>query len=124
MSESEKAITVLYDAECPLCLRLAQYTQRHTGPNVSCQSWQEFRRLPIANDQYGISADTPVSDLRLLVDGTLTEGDDAWQVLLALHPTLSSLSWLARKLGLEQQTARSLNRTGHLLRSLCPSCMR
>ncbi|SCA62758.1 hypothetical protein SCG7086_AD_00210 [Chlamydiales bacterium SCGC AG-110-P3] len=124
MSETNQPITVLYDAECPLCTRLAQYAQHHTGSGIAYSTWQEFRTSAEAVDSFNITANTSANELCIVAGDTMLQGSEAWLLLLKLHPSLHSFAWIASKLGLQGQAARSLNRVGHLLKKLCSTCPR
>ena len=43
-------------------------------------------------------------------------GTQAWSAILRQHPNFASLSWLAKRLNIEEQTARSLQHAGRGLR--------
>jgi hypothetical protein len=117
---------VLFDEDCALCRQLAAQAGRRTAPGTAFRGWQSFtssvesrERLPEA------SRGLPASELRVLCDdGGLLEGVDAWAYLVAQHPDLRGLDWLARRLGLVREAAAALRGAGALLRALCPRCPR
>lgn len=117
---------VLFDEDCALCRQLAAHAGRRAAPGTSFRGWQSFassaegrHRLPEA------SRSLPATELRVLCDeGGLLEGVDAWAYLVAQHPDLRGLDWLARRLGLVREAAAALRGAGSLLRSLCPRCPR
>ena len=62
--------------------------------------------------------------LKITIDEHSYYEVDAWQKIIELHPSLSNLSWLARKVNLEQETANTFHNAGHQLRRFCRSCKR
>lgn len=114
---------VLYDEDCPLCRRLAGFMQRYSSQELSFFSWQSFCTSDLAKTLLSAEQrDLPPTQLRAFYKGKLVEGESAWALLIQLHPGLSSLSWIAQKLGLEMQTARALQKGGSFLRRFCPGC--
>lgn len=120
---------VLFDAACPPCRSLAAWGAARGGPSgPRFLPWQEFAPSPAAArllspEQQRLPADR----LRVLAGATLLEGAAAWTHLVAEHPSLSSLGWLARSLGLaapEAAAGRLLMRSGDLVRRLCLRCPR
>lgn len=117
--------TLLFDADCPLCRNLAELSVRRVGPALHAVSWQTFclsadavAQLPAA------TRDRPADQLRVWTGQELVEGEGAWAFLLAQHPDLSALQWLAARLGLSAEVGRALMRSGALLRRLCRRCGR
>lgn len=113
---------VLFDQHCSLCKNLAHLAAKRSGDKLEFMSWQEF-----------YAGDTPAnfpkehltevaSELRVWTGTDLHEGSKAWQFLLDTYPDLKGLSWVAQKLGLHKQTARAIQRVGHILRSGCSRC--
>jgi predicted DCC family thiol-disulfide oxidoreductase YuxK len=112
---------LLYDADCPLCLRLAAFVTRRSG--LKTAAWQDFCQTPegvaaFSEDQRRAPADR----LRLLTDEALFEGEDAWAYLIANWRDLKALDWLAAQMGLRQPLARGAAKAGYTLRRLCTRC--
>ena len=110
---------VLYDHECGLCRSLAALMQRRCV-QLAFHSWQDYRgrlsgKVPAAGEE-------ACAALQVWDGERLHLGPEAWQRLLAQHPDLAGLSWLAAKLGLTAQVARSLDALGTTARWLCRSC--
>lgn len=115
--------TVLFDEACPLCQSLAALAARRAGPELAFASWQRFRSTTVAQAALGPAClDLPADTLRVFTGQTLYEGEDAWAYLLAKHPDLHALNWLADRLNLARGTARGLNGVGHLVRRFCRRC--
>lgn len=117
------ASTVLFDADCALCRSLAELAGRRANGAVAFRSWQDFQVSSEARER--LDEDElakPADKLRVLVGATMLEGERAWAHLLATHPDLGGLSWLAERLGLEHGASRTLAKTGDLLRRLCWRC--
>ena len=104
--------TVLYDAECSLCKMLAELCMKKAGDLNYLAQVPSFE-----------TRGEPMLQIRL-DSGSILSGPEAWGWLLANHPQLASLGWLAEKLGIARQTATLLGRSGKLLRRLCFSCGR
>lgn len=114
---------VLFDEDCPPCRLLAELAGRRAGKAARFLSWQAAQKNPtvagdLPTDLLGSAADK----LRVWADGAMLESEDAWAWLLAQHPDLAALGWLADKLGLRRQSATVFDRTGQMLRRLCPRC--
>ena len=114
-------VVVLFDAECPPCSTLAALLARRAGSGLEFRAWQEF-----APEHPGLSAAeraAPADTLRLWTGHELLSGDAAWERLVAFHPDMAALDWMAAELGLRKPLARGLSKAGGLLRRLCPSCV-
>ncbi len=116
MDISNKSI-IVYDGECDLCTTLAKFMQRH-APNLVFQTFTDFQATKQSID--------PMlkSSLGVYREGSYLHGTEAWQWMLAEHPDLQGLNWLAGKLGLTKTVSRSLEILGHTARRLCLSCRR
>jgi hypothetical protein len=108
--------TVLFDDSCALCRTLATWVATRSGgaaSGLTFKSWQSH---------YG--DDTTPGVLRVLTaDGEL-DGPAAWEFLLRQVPDLSSLNWLAQRLGISAGVARALDSAGHFSRRFCRTCGR
>jgi len=114
---------VLFDADCKLCISLADHARRRADGGLRFESWQDFHlaaegdaRLPSA------SKTMPADRLRVLDGATLLEGEAAWSFLLANYRDLGGLNWLAAKVGLHPQLARVAASTGEWARRWCRRC--
>ena len=103
-------IVILFDANCSLCRSLATFMAAR-----SPRSWQ-FKEQD--------STKAATTSLGATVDGISYTGPDAWQIIIEQHPQFSSLSWLANKLGLINETAKTAEKIGSGLRLFCKSCRR
>jgi hypothetical protein len=117
---------VLFDDDCPMCRSLAELVVKRAPAAFSAVAWQEFRASALAAERVGPDAAAlPADTLRVLTPSALLTGLDAWSHLLERHPDLAPLGWLAAQLGVTTPAARTLARSGALLRSLlCRACPR
>ena len=115
--------TVLFDRDCGLCRSLAAFAEQRTGGKFRFLAWQEFQDTSEAEAQLGPEFRTmPADRLRVLTSTGLLEGEGAWGFLLESHGDLAALNWLAAKLGLSRVAARVMERSGGVLRRICPKC--
>lgn len=127
-TSSRSLDTVLYDADCPPCCLFAQFATKSLGGQINFLPWQSLQTAaPGALPAHLAAIDSgtrlkPADRLRALVDGDLLEGEAAWTALVERYTQLTSLGWLAEKMGLTRQAARALDRSGDLLRRLCRRC--
>lgn len=113
-------LRVIYDDNCALCRSLAAFGRQRAGSSLTFVSWTEFRASPEAQWFRDLPADP---ESVLLWDGLqLAAGPEAWETLLAYHPDLRPLGWLAERLGLARPVARVLNVSSTLLRRFCSGC--
>lgn len=103
--------TVLFDDNCTLCRTLATWVATRSGDAMTFKSWQSH---------YG--DDSAPAVLRVLTGSGELDGPAAWEFLLQQVPDLSSLNWLAQRLGISTGVARALNSAGQFSRRLCRSC--
>ena len=130
--------TLLFDGACPLCKSLAELVAARAPGKVLIQSWQEcphtFSHTMNSSgretgEQGEPSALSPLKQQRpnsigVLTNNQLYTGADAWEILLEELPDLRFLNWLAIKLGISRQVAKSLALGGHAARRLCLRCPR
>ena len=117
------SVVVLYDGDCPLCRSLAAWVSRRSDPSLILLPWSNTIALPpwaVVPPEW--RQQPRLSHLRLIAADGAFEGQAAWERLLRHDPGLSSLSWLAARLGLVPQLARGLERTGTVLRRFCRRC--
>lgn len=118
-------IIVFFDENCPLCRQLAAFVQRRALPGMRFCGWQSVAQNAEGREQMpDINWTLPANELRVWYPGGLLEGTAAWAFLIAQHPDLSALDWLARRLGLVNEAAQLLRGAAGLLRALCPRCPR
>ena len=108
MEESHHHI-LLYDADCPLCCQLAVWAERRAPGKILRRPLQD-----VGGDAVKLGVKRP--------NGELVFGREAWRVLLEQHPDFKGLRWIGRKLGLEDQLAEGLQRTGSFIRRVCWRC--
>jgi len=109
---SKPSLTVLYDAECPLCCRLAEHGRRLNAEGLQFIAWQDHTE----------NAKGRPPELCVVTGEKKLVGVDAWEMLIKHHPSLGGLSWAAQKLGLTRSAARVLRSTGKFVRRFCRSC--
>ncbi len=116
-------LKILYDADCSLCNRLAQYVYRHAPDACSIEAWQDFQQSFQAKQVLPAELlERPANQLRVIYENTLYEGEDAWQYILKYYPSLQTVSWLAQRLGLESQTAHLFEKSSQFVRKFCWKC--
>jgi len=117
------AARILYDAECPFCLMMAELVSRREE-SLSFESWQAFILCSEACNYLSPEVlAMPADKVRVFDENKrLIEGTKAWSYLLENYDDLKSLNWLAERLGLKQAVAQSMERSGRALRRLCFSC--
>ncbi|MCX6127308.1 MAG: hypothetical protein NTV34_21515 [Proteobacteria bacterium] len=103
---------VLFDPECSVCRNFAHFIGKLTPP-----------------DQIIFAPSSDTNPKELVVTFKDNEGSDdwlsgisAWEWLLAHHPTLSGLGWMAEKLFIKRPAAVALSSGAQLLRRLCGRC--
>ena len=97
--------TVHFDRNCELCTLLANLMQRG-----------------VSTDEMAFIPSDGASELLVVTGEQTYVGQDAWTWILKHHPNLSSLQWLAAKLGLTQNVSHVMARGAHMLKSLCRNC--
>lgn len=108
----EPGAVVFYDENCPLCQDLAQLMGKLASAKVL-----RFEPAGIEGVQ---SLTVEVTDASGHITGLV--GPDAWKWLLAHHPALAPLQWLAAKLGLTDPAANAVMNGADLLRRFCRRC--
>lgn len=116
---------VLFDSDCPPCVQLARWAEKRAAGNLTFAAWDDFRGSAEGAARLEKNVRLQAADrLRVLTDSALLEGDAAWRYLVAAHPSLKSLDWLAAKLGLSPLAAKALRTAGEVVRRFCASCPR
>lgn len=103
---------VRYDSRCALCSMLADFSQR---------KMQGVEGVIFAPSQ---EQNPDQLHVELQVEGVKTTlaGPQAWSWLLAQHPSLRELQWIASKIGLTAQAGRVLHYGTGWLRKFCLRC--
>lgn len=114
---------VLFDGACALCRSLAEWGRGRASEVLEFVSWQDFREGAEAASLLGPQVvDQPADTLRVLRDGRLLAGEDAWAVIIEAHPDLRSFQWVAERLGLVKAAAKAMMAGGHVARRFCRPC--
>lgn len=112
---------LLYDGRCSLCTSLAGFVHKRTKGEILIKSWQEFSQSK--NHAFQHLKNQEADKLRIFKDNSILEGRAAWKYLLNTYSDLASISWIAKRLGIEEQTSAFLEKGGHTLRRLwCRNC--
>ncbi len=120
---SPEPLLVLFDNDCALCRRMAAHAMGHAPRYFQFVAWQEYAKMAAAQTRFSREVlEAPPSKLRVLRGDTVLEDAAAWEVILEHYPAFSTLSWMAKKMGLTQTTAHAFHRTSRVLRRLCWRC--
>ncbi len=114
-------LTVVFDDKCSLCSLLAEYLKKKGSPSFEILKYTDF----LISHQQNLAAEPrPLKpeNLGLIKEGRVYWGAEAWENIILSHPTLSSLSWLAQKIGVIKVTATMINSGSHIIRRLCFRC--
>ena len=93
--ENSTKISVLYNADCPVCNFEIQHYARYAGQAGLPIQFDDLNSD--AREQWGLDADSAAKRLYVLHKGTLTSGIPAFRVLWAQMPRYR---WLALIVGL------------------------
>ena len=108
-----QAAIVRYDGACSLCKTLAEFMGRKVPP-------ESMIFLPSEKE-------TPEKlEVEIWDDGqkVTLAGEYAWDWILAHHPYLDEIHWIAEKMGIHTQTSRYMMQGAELLRRFCFRCRR
>ena len=123
MSDSAEPLLVLYDQDCGLCRRLAEYGHARSGDALHFDPWQDFVTTPAAEALFpSEEREGPPRHLRALRGNTVLQDQEAWEAILAAYPPFESLTWIAKRLGLLGAVSRVTYYGGTWARSACKSC--
>lgn len=116
-------LTVLYDASCGLCRRLAEYGRTRSENTLHFIAWQDFAEAPQAAQWFSESElQAPPRHLRVLREESLLEDAAAWEAILAAYPPFETFSWMAERLGLLGTVSKVTYYGGTWLRGRCGTC--
>lgn len=110
--ELHASATVFFDGNCRLCRDLAHFMGRLADLDLlqfkpSLESDPQSIKVEVKDEQGRTST---------------LQGRDAWQWLIANHPSIRPLHWIAVKLGLASSTATAVQVGAGVLRRLCFRC--
>jgi len=116
-------LRVLYDDECGLCRRLAEYGRLRSEGHLAFIAWQEFAET----DEAGLYFDEterngPARHLRTLRDGVVLSDQDAWAAILAAYPPFEKFGWMVERLGLMGSVSHATYHGAQWLRGRCSTC--
>jgi predicted DCC family thiol-disulfide oxidoreductase YuxK len=121
--EASGPLRVLYDEECGLCRRLAEYGRTRSEGRLDFVSWQQFAVTDEAG-QYFSDAEraAPPAHLRTLREGEIHEDDAAWALILAAYPPFERFAWMVERLGMMGPVSRATYHGAQWLRQRCGPC--
>ena len=123
MKGAPEPLTVLYDASCALCRRLAEYGRTRSEGVLLFVPWQEFVQQAEAKTLFSEDERAaPPRHLRTLQGAELLEDAAAWAAILAAYPPFQSFSWIAERLGLMGSVSRATYYGTQWLRGRCDTC--
>ncbi len=123
MDTPEEPLTVLFDASCGLCARLAEYGGKRADGQLQFVPWQEYAQSDAARAAFTVEElEGPPRHLRTVHQGEILEDADAWAAILAAYPPFESLSWIAERLGFMGAVSKATYYGGQWLRGQCGDC--
>ena len=123
MSDGTQPLTVIHDASCGLCVRLAEYGSLRSGGALEFIPWQEFAKSPEAGAHFTEEERTAAPrQLRVLSQGDILDDAEAWEAILVAYPPFESLTWIAERLGFMGAVSRVTMYGGQWLRGHCGAC--
>lgn len=113
----EKILVIVFDETCWFCRTLSYLVVRHAPKKVRAIPWTRFRT------EYSKESLPATPKELAVVDNTGAYfGCEAWNLLVKTVPTLNTLDWLARKIGVSKGLAPVMQKQGHRIRKLCFRC--
>ena len=117
-----KKIKIIYDENCSLCKWIGGLARKKAGVNLELIYWAELALMPEYKHYLAdINRENLESIAAIDAEG-IHWGDDAWALLLEHYPVLSSLNWLADKIGLRSSFVKVSKSSAHAARFLCSNC--
>ncbi len=116
-------LRVLYDDNCGLCRRLAEYGRTRSEGRLEFIPWTEYAATEEAalhfseEERHG-----PPARLRTFHEGELREDQAAWLAILAAYPPFEKFGWIVERLGLMGAVAQVTYHGAQWLRNRCGGC--
>jgi predicted DCC family thiol-disulfide oxidoreductase YuxK len=116
-------LRVLYDDQCGLCRRLAEYGRTRSEDRLDFIPWSDFAQTQ-ESAQYFTQEErsAPPARLRTLHDGGVREDQEAWAAILATYPPFEKFSWIVERLGLMGAVSQATYHGAQWLRNRCGGC--
>ena len=116
-------LRVLYDDECGLCRRLAEYGRTRSEGHLEFTAWHEFAATDEAARHFDAAAlSGPAAHLRAIRDGAVFEDQDAWAAILAAYPPFEKFAWIVARIGLMGPVSRATYHAAQWARGRCATC--
>ena len=116
-------LRVLYDDNCGLCRRLAEYGRTRSEGRLDFIPWTEYAATEEAALLYSDEErHGPPARLRTFHEGELREDQEAWAAILATYPPFEKFGWIVERLGLMGAVAQVTYHGAQWLRNRCGGC--
>lgn len=116
-------LRVLYDDNCGLCRRLAEYGRTRSEGHLEFIPWTHFAATDEAAAYFSeAERQAPPARLRTLGSEGMLEDQAAWSAILAAYPPFETFGWIVERLGLMGAVAQATYHGAQWLRNRCGSC--
>lgn len=115
---------IIYDENCSFCVWLGEMTKKNTGDQLELMSYSQ---LIVRDDGKQFLGRDDLMNLPSIaaIDGNqVFFHEEAWDILTENYPGLSSLHWLAEKVGVRKTFVKGVKQSAHSARYLCSRCPR
>ncbi len=119
----EAPLRVLFDDNCGLCRRLAEYGRTRSEGRLEFIPWTVYAASDEAADYFSEEErQAPPARLRTFHEGELREDQEAWAAILATYPPFEKFGWIVERLGLMGAVAQATYHGAQWLRNRCGGC--
>lgn len=120
---ADAPLRVLYDGDCGLCRRLAEYGRTRSEDRLEFIPWAAYAATEEAARHFSEEElKAPPARLRTLHEGQLREDREAWAAILAAYPPFETFGWIVERLGLMGAVAQATYHGARWLRNRCGAC--
>lgn len=116
-------LQVLYDDDCGLCRRLAEYGRTRSEGHLEFIPWREFASTEEAAAWFSEEErSAPPARLRTIHGADLREDREAWEAILLAYPPFEKFGWIVERLGLMGAVSQATYHGAQWLRRHCGAC--